>query len=889
MTTQRQLLSFLLATIAAVVAHADILIGRIIDSDTKEPIEGANVAILGRSENRMVGNSTLTDSLGQFTANAQMLKTTVTISAIAYYDKVLRIACFEGNDTTNLGDIALSPNQILLKELEVKAQVKRFTLRGDTIVFNPEAFKIEDNEKLEELLKRLPGVKVTDNGSLEWNGRPVRLRMNGNKTLSDGMIGQLPAEAVKEIKGYERDSEYTMRTGNDDGGNEQVLDVVIKEGWLDKWYGNIKAQATLNGYYDSDLNANLLSEDNPFQVWLRAGDFNRMFKPMGIEGMTGDMGSHYRQQMGALQYQHLWDPKFEGWTDRSAWGVAGNFNHYDRRDTSEENSEYYIEGAESTFSTSSTSLYEHTIEAPLSFGGYFNLGKSTTLDLSASAGYTREEKTQDTQGETSEGITPVNTRDIFASSLNEGVKADLDLEFSHYIGKTELNVMASARYSDLDTRSAQNSHYDFTAKGTEPLDQLRTDSGMKRDLTLGAGATAKTGLTKALTIGAGYELSYSSLKEENVATLDNTADYANSFTSLHHAFDNTVSLSATWKLPSGLSVRPKVELSFKHENIDYNRGALDTIATRDFFTASPAMEVQWKIAKAHRLVANVNYTSSLPDILSTLDYRDDSNPLNIIEGNPDLKRVGTLKSSLSYSLAIPRNEQTFTTTLSFTKEYDPVGSVHHYDSTTGGYTSHYENMRGGNSWSASLNHSISLCEKVQLTNDLSFSNNSSYGILTITDAAQERTLSSRRVSMVRYKPEAMWQNNNWRIEVGGDLTVSNNKYNEGSVARFDVYKYKVYSKVRFKTGIFEFQINPQLKGNKGYHSDRLNSDRFLLDAVAKLFLFKKKLTCTLEANDIFNRDISMIGSESVSGRTESFYSSVHNYLAVGITYSFDAK
>ena len=301
------------------------------------------------------------------------------------------------------------------------------------------------------------------------------------------------------------------------------------------------------------------------------------------------------------------------------------------------------------------------------------------------------------------------------------------------------------------------------------------------------------------------------------------------------------------------------------------------------------MEVQWKIAKAHRLVANVNYTSSLPDILSTLDYRDDSNPLNIIEGNPDLKRVGTLKSSLSYSLAIPRNEQTLTTTLSFTKEYDPVGSVLHYDSTTGGYTTHYENMRGGNSWSASLNHSISLCGKVQLTNDLSFSDNSSYGILTITNAAQERTLSSRRVTMVRYQPEAMWQNNNWRIEVGGDLTVSNNKYNEGSVARFDMYKYTVYSKFRFKTGIFEIQINPQLKGNKGYHSHRLNSDRFLLDATAKLFLLKKKLTCTLKANDIFNRDIWMTGTETVNGRTESFYSSVHNYLSLGITYSFDAK
>ena len=63
----------------------------------------------------------------------------------------------------------------------------------------------------------------------------------------------------------------------------------------------------------------------------------------------------------------------------------------------------------------------------------------------------------------------------------------------------------------------------------------------------------------------------------------------------------------------------------------------------------------------------------------------------------------------------------------------------------------------------------------------------------------------------------------------------------------------------------------------------------LLDATAKLFLLKKKLTCTLKANDIFNRDIWMTGTETVNGRTESFYSSVHNYLSLGITSRFDAK
>ena len=200
---KRRLLSVIVLVSVVLCVMGDTLKGRIIDAETKEPIEGAYVFIKQKHESMTVGRTTSSDSLGCFSGQASMLRTTVEISAIGYYDKRVNVACSADTAINHLGDIEMKPNTKVLQELKVRAKMKRFILRGDTIVFNPEAFSLEEGERLDALLKKLPGMQMNSDGTLSWNGRPVRLRMNGNNTLSDNLIGQLPVEAVQEIKGYD--------------------------------------------------------------------------------------------------------------------------------------------------------------------------------------------------------------------------------------------------------------------------------------------------------------------------------------------------------------------------------------------------------------------------------------------------------------------------------------------------------------------------------------------------------------------------------------------------------------------------------------------------------------------------------------------------------------
>ena len=187
---------------SAMFASADILRGKIVDKQTKLPVEGASVEVTSREGNRIQMSTCTTDSSGIFTNRSDLINTTIVVQAIGYYERTLRHPCFEGSDTIELNDIEIRPSEIFLNNLEVTAKAKRFTLRGDTIVFNPNAFSLEAGERLEALIQKLPGVKIESDGTLSWNGRPVRLMMNGQKALDSSLIGQLPVEAVKEIKSY---------------------------------------------------------------------------------------------------------------------------------------------------------------------------------------------------------------------------------------------------------------------------------------------------------------------------------------------------------------------------------------------------------------------------------------------------------------------------------------------------------------------------------------------------------------------------------------------------------------------------------------------------------------------------------------------------------------
>ena len=236
---------FLLVLISlAASLQADIVKGRVVDAQTGEPLDGAQVKAMMTSGEGTSVWVLMADTLGRFILESySMRRITLHAEYFGYKPATAQYLSGAGMDTVVIDDIRLEPSEVLMKELAVEGRARRFYMRGDTVVFNPQGFSIEDNQRLQDLVLQLPGVSVKD-GRLMWNGKPVSLMMNGHEALSEEMLmRQLPVEAVENIKAYERKSELEEHTGVDDGQREQVLDVTVKPGFMDRWSGEVNATA----------------------------------------------------------------------------------------------------------------------------------------------------------------------------------------------------------------------------------------------------------------------------------------------------------------------------------------------------------------------------------------------------------------------------------------------------------------------------------------------------------------------------------------------------------------------------------------------------------------------------------------------------------------------
>lgn len=154
----------LLCLSQVMVCHADTFKGKIINAETGEVIVGASIqSEVNPHPGWSMQCSAETDSTGYFyLTNGWEGRIMFKFSMIGY--RISRKVDYsygeEVNDTTDLGTIRLQPTALMLQEVEVTAKVPRITMSGDTIVFNPEAFKLKDGARLDELIKKCQVCRV---------------------------------------------------------------------------------------------------------------------------------------------------------------------------------------------------------------------------------------------------------------------------------------------------------------------------------------------------------------------------------------------------------------------------------------------------------------------------------------------------------------------------------------------------------------------------------------------------------------------------------------------------------------------------------------------------------------------------------------------------------
>ena len=215
---------------------------RLVDEKTGEPVAFATTSLTPKGSTT-ASKYVLTDDKGQASIT-KVAKGTYTFKAeLMGYKTHLQEITVE--KAVNLGDIKMLEDAVALDAAKISAVGNPIVIKKDTIEYNASSFKTSDNDMLEQLLKKLPGVEVEADGSITANGETIKKITIDGKTffLDDPQLASknIPAKIIEKVKVVEKKSDQAMFTGIDDGEEETIIDLKLRPGMAEGWFGNVMA------------------------------------------------------------------------------------------------------------------------------------------------------------------------------------------------------------------------------------------------------------------------------------------------------------------------------------------------------------------------------------------------------------------------------------------------------------------------------------------------------------------------------------------------------------------------------------------------------------------------------------------------------------------------
>jgi len=330
--------------------------GVIIEKGTNEAIPSATVRILSLPDSSMVaGAATATN--GSFTIkDVKKGKYAIKVTYIGYNDHVLPLDLTKAKDKTyDAGYITLAEDSKLLKDAVVTAAAAQVQVVGDSVVFNAAAYRTPEGSMLEDLVKKLPGATMDEDGTIKINGKTV------NKILVDGKefflndkemaLKNIPTNIIDKLKTYDRKSDLARVTGIDDGEEETVLDLSLKKGMNQGWFGNLDLAGGTQHRYSGRANLNRFLDGQQYSFIGNANNTGNMGFGGGGGRGWGGMGGRGFGGGGGLRSNK--DVGFNFATGNDIIEVGGNVRYrYNGSDSqSETNTENYI-STKTNYSTS---------------------------------------------------------------------------------------------------------------------------------------------------------------------------------------------------------------------------------------------------------------------------------------------------------------------------------------------------------------------------------------------------------------------------------------------------------------------------------------------------------------------------------------------------------
>lgn len=660
------------ARLDAQIVISDDMFGRtsfkvtaqVLDSLTKEPVAFAS-AYLRHPKDTVITSFALTDTLGKATLKDVTKGEHLLCIEYLGYKPVYRRIFVRGNFDAKV--ILMQPDDKVLKAASVSAVGTPMEMKGDTLVYNASSFRVMSNDNLADLLKKMPGVEVGEDGTVKVNGKEVSKITVGGRTFFLGdnkaTLDNLPARIVDKVKVIDKESESAEFTGIK-GDKEKVMDVELKEEYKSGWFGNAKISGgtTASGKDDNgfkerkDLlfsgSAMVSAYGERNQLTTIANGYNFMAPGSGMlvmyDGNESDVpslpynGMHRRWQVGT----NLNSDVIKGFTtDASVVYSSENVDKRSRTDRTSfkedgdlfDTSDEVENGNLDKFSVSAEFKKKNRKKTSLYFRPSFTWYDHNSTSTVNSRSLMGEEKRNSSGSNSFSRRRGVST----AGNLTTGIKK---------LGKDRraLTLDVDYKLSSNDGNSTEYSKTTFASSGNEDIRDLTYDNnGSYSDISGSVNYVEPFGKNWALaaTVSSRYSVRKSTSEASNA---DGSANDYYSSVSDNYYFSNVGQILAQYnKGKTNLQLGGQARL-YKNENYARSFG-LDTKTGVDEWqtTFSPFVNVRYS-DKNNNVYFRLSSRTARPSSASIVPTFNIVNPTRITAGNIYLKPVTTESATASY-------------------------------------------------------------------------------------------------------------------------------------------------------------------------------------------------------------------------------------------------
>lgn len=908
---------FFLLVNTALLAQKYNLTGTLLADDTSEPLVSATIMLLNPTDSSLI-NFGRSESNGTFvirglnTKDPYLLR--ITFLSYELYDQ--QIPAGVDKNIYDVGTIRMKPASLTLGEAVVTGEHIPVQIKKDTIEFNANAFKTQPNADVESLLKQLPGVEIESDGSIKAQGQDVqRVFVDGKEFFgNDPKIAtkNLPARAIDKVQVYDRKSDQATFSGIDDGVREKAINLTLKKDHKKGLFGTVSGGYGNDDRFEGRISLNRFREDQQLSLIGMGNNVNRsgfsfqdyMSFTGGARGLGGggrgsvqitvggggsgggglplDFGNSNtgftRTWAGGLNYNNEWNKK----TKLNLSYFLNSSNREVDRLLNREN--FLSNGSFKTNENSfGTSLNEsHRLNLTLEH----DIDSSSNIKFTSNMGYSKTDQNSEANSEAF-GLEDIiqNTGDRINYSNGLGMNWNNNLLYRLKLGKPGRTLSANLTFGLNDSeRDAElesvNKYYDGGAL-------FRTDSIMQfsnqlgNTLSLGGNASYTEPLGKRRYLELNYAFNQNQNDQDyEVFDVNNGEEQFND--QLSNKFDNTTQYhrgganfrknATDYNFSFGAQVQQTI--------LDGNLILQDVEINRSFTNFLPNAHFNYDFTSATR--TSLDYTTNVnePSIEQLSPLVDNSDPLNISIGNPNLRPEYAHRISTNFNTFNAFTQVNLFVFLNYVYTQNSISNAQWIDDNFV-RTTQAVNVDNSHRFNSSFNFGFPI-KRPNLRASFNPNFTWSKGFSLINDVENEtKRINLRNGVRLFYRYKEMLN-----ASAGGSLSYNQTHYSLQSSQNQDFINqtYDADFNLNLPFGLsFGSSLNYTIYNS--INDDSADQSVPLWNASISQFILNKRGEIKFAVNDLLNRNVGINRVADVNYYQEEITRSLGRYYMVSFTYS----